>query len=282
MNKGKKSMLFIRVFVYIVSISITLLCFFPVYTLLISSTRSTFELLRGFSLIPGSEFVGNLKKITFDLFGINIWKAMINSTVVSTLASILAIYVSSMTAYAIQAYKAKLNRIFYTFVAALIMVPVQVNIVGFYKFASSLKLLNTYAVLILPAVAAPATVFFIKQYLESVWQISIIEAARIDGAGEFHIFNRIILPIVAPAVATMGLMTFVSSWNSFIAPNILINKMRMYTIPLTIVLLNFDRVTPDFGARFSALALSLIPIIGIYIFTGKYIIRGISLGGVKE
>jgi multiple sugar transport system permease protein len=125
-------------------------------------------------------------------------------------------------------------------------------------------------------------VFFIKQYLESVWQVSLIEAARIDGAGEFYIFNRIMMPIMAPALATMGLMTFVTTWNSFIAPNILINKMKMYTIPLTIVLLNFDRVTPDYGARFAALAFSLVPIMVIYIFTGKYIIRGISLGGIKE
>jgi multiple sugar transport system permease protein len=282
MKKNRGRIVFIRILVYFVSVSITLLCFFPVYTLLISSTRSTFELLRGFSLIPGNEFIINLKKISFDLFGINIWRAMINSAIVSIFTSVGAVYVSSMTAYAIQVYKTKSNKFFYAFIVALIMIPVQVNIVGFYKFASSLKLLNTYAVLILPAVAAPATVFFIKQYLESVWQVSIVEAARIDGAGEFYIFNRIMLPIMTPAVATMGLMTFVTSWNSFIAPNILINKMKMYTIPLTIVLLNFDRVTPDFGARFAALALSLIPIIGIYVFTGRYIIRGISLGGVKE
>ncbi len=105
-------------------------------------------------------------------------------------------------------------------------------------------------------------------------QISLIEAARIDGAGEFMIFNRIILPIMAPAIATMGLMAFITSWNNFITPYVLINRMELYTIPLTTVLLNFNNVTPDYGARYAALVVSLLPILIVYLFTGKYVIRG--------
>lgn len=188
-----------KIVAYAFSILLTLVCFFPVVTLLVSSTHTTNEILRGMSIIPGTSFFENLSRISFTDLGINIWGAMGNSLIIAVSSSILSVYISAMTAYAIKAYRARGSRLFYGMILMVIMIPAQVSIIGFYKYVSMLGLLNNYLPLILPAAAAPTTVFFIKQYLDSVMQISLIEAARIDGSGEFMIFNRIILPIMAPA-----------------------------------------------------------------------------------
>ena len=282
-NKFDFSLLTARICVYAISIIMTLLCLVPVVILLVNATRSTHDILRGITLIPSTHFMTNLGTISFDLLGINIWRAMANSLMISSSAAVLSVYVSSLTAYAIKVYKdAKWNKFFYGMVLAIIMIPSQLSIIGFFVQMSSMDLLNNYIPLIFPMAAAPATVFFIKQYLEATLQVSLVEAARIDGARELYTFHRIMIPLMAPAIATMGLISFIMSWNNFLTPFILLNRMELYTIPLMITVLNLNNVTPDHGARFAALAISLIPVIAVYIFTGKYIVSGISIGGVKE
>lgn len=272
-----------KIVAYTVAIALCAICLLPTLLALINATRSTFDILKGISFVPGTYFMQNVQTISRSDLGVNIWRALVNSLVIACCTTVLSMYVSALTAYAVKAYpSARMNKFFYGFVLAIMMLPSQLNIVGFYKYMAQLKLLNNYLPLILPGVAAPTTVFFIKKYLDSVMQISLVEAGRIDGASEFYIFNRVMLPIMAPAVATMGLIGFIASWNNFLTPYILISKMELYTTPLMTLVLNINNVTPDYGARYAGLAISLIPIILVYIFTGKYIIRGIALGGVKE
>ena len=121
-----------------------------------------------------------------------------------------------------------------------------------------------------------------KQYLESILSMEIIEASRIDGAGEFMIFNRIILPVLKPALATQAIFAFVGSWNNFMTPFVLLSSTEKYTLPMLVQMLRGDIYRTEYGAIYVGIAVSLIPIIIFYAFMSRYIISGLTMGSVKE
>jgi len=137
--------------------------------------------------------------------------------------------------------------------------------------------------LIVPAIAAPGTVFFLRQYVLSILPKSLLEAARIDGAGEIHIFHRIVLPIMAPAIATMAIGAFIGNWNSYLVPLVLLNSPKKFTLPVMIASLSASQdVSTNLGATYLAVAISVVPILIVFAFCSKYIISSISAGSVKE
>ena len=158
----------------------------------------------------------------------------------------------------------------------------QVSVIGFFQYMSVLKLTNSYIPLILPAIAAPTSVFFAKQYLESVVVKDLIHAARIDGCGEFGIFNRVMMPIAAPGAFTLGIFSFVASWNNFFTPFIMISKMKLYTLPMLVSTLRGDTYRTEYGSIYLGLAVSIVPIIIVYAIFSKYIINGMAMGAIKE
>ncbi|WDU83443.1 carbohydrate ABC transporter permease [Caloramator sp. Dgby_cultured_2] len=162
------------------------------------------------------------------------------------------------------------------------MVPTQVAIIGFYKYMSILNLLNSYIPLIVPAIAAPSSIFFAIQYLESTIVKELIEAARIDGCSELTIFHKIMLPIAKPGAVTMGIFAFVGSWNNFFTPFVLISKMEKYTLPMLVQTLRGDVYRTEYGSIYLGLAVSIIPILIVYILFSRYIVNGIAMGSVKE
>jgi multiple sugar transport system permease protein len=162
------------------------------------------------------------------------------------------------------------------------MIPAQVTSIGFYQFMYQIHLTNNFLPLILPAIAAPATVFFMRQYLMATLQLDIVHSGRIDGAGEFHIFNSIILPIMKPAIATQAIFSFVASWNNLFMPLILLTDSDKYTMPIMVSLLRGDIYKTELGSVYLGLSLTVLPLFVIYFLLSKYIIAGVALGGVKE
>ena len=140
---------------------------------------------------------------------------------------------------------------------------------------------NSYLPLILPAIAAPTTVFFMRQYMIPSLPMEILQSARIDGAGEFRIFNQIVLPMMKPAMATQAIFSFVTSWNQLFMPQILITRMDKYTMPMMVSLLNGDAYKTEYGCVYLGLFLTVVPILIAYFLLSKYIIEGVALGGVK-
>ncbi len=204
-----------------------------------------------------------------------------NSFAISVGSTLLTVYFSALTAYGIKVYEFKGKNVLFALIVGVMMVPTAVNITGFYRLMHSMHLLGTLWPLIIPAIAAPSTVFFIKQYLDSSFTIDIVEAARIDGAGEFFTFNFICLPIMIPAIATQAIFSFLGSWNNYFAPSILLVKNEVKTLPLMVSSLYGDRYT-DMGAVNLGLSISVVPVIVVYCFMQKYIIQGVAAGGVKE
>jgi len=202
--------------------------------------------------------------------------------IVSTTTVVLSVYFSALTAYAIHAYDFKMKKAAFAFILLIMTIPTQVGALGFVKMMTALHLKDTFIPLIIPAIASPATFFFIKQYMESSLPLEIVEAARIDGSGEFYTFNRIIMPMLKPALAVQAIFGFVSSWNNYFTPSLILTKADNKTLPLWIAYLRSADFTKfDMGQLYMMIAFSIFPVIVIYLFLSKFIVQGVTLGSVK-
>jgi multiple sugar transport system permease protein len=214
--------------------------------------------------------------------GFQIWQGFGNSAFISICTTLLSIYFSALTAYGLHVYRFKGRMFLWTVILIIIMLPSTLSIIGFYQFMSTLRLRDSYIPLIIPGIAAAGTVLFLRQYMTSVLSTELIDAARIDGAGEYRIFNIIILPIMIPALAAQSIFTFVGSWNNFITPFILISSEKKYTLPMLVQSLRGNIYRAEYGAIYLGIAVSLIPILIFYSFMSRFIISGITMGGIKE
>jgi multiple sugar transport system permease protein len=214
--------------------------------------------------------------------GFQIWQGFGNSAFISICTTVLSIYFSAMTAYGLHVYRFKGRAVLWTVILIIIMLPGTLSIIGFFQFVSILKLRDNYIPLIIPGIAAAGTVLFLRQYMMSAISVELIEAARIEGAGEYRIFNIIILPVVVPALAAQSIFTFVGSWNNFITPFILISSEKKYTLPMLVQSLRGNIYRAEFGAIYLGIAISLIPILIFYAFMSRFIISGITMGSLKE
>lgn len=266
---------------YIVLIILSLACLLPFYMLLINTTRAHADIQKEFSAIPGVWFGRNLTSV-LNNETILIVKGMVNSFIVSTLTVVLSVYFSTLTAYAIHAYDFKLKKVAFNFILLIMTIPTQVGALGFIKMVTAMNMKDTFWPLILPAIASPATVFFMKQYMESSLPLEIVEAARIDGSGEYKTFNWIILPMMKPALAVQAIFGFVSSWNNYFTPSLILTKAETKTLPLWIAYLRGADFTKfDMGQLYMMIAVSIFPVIVVYLLLSKFIVQGVTLGSVK-
>ncbi len=278
---AKIQLTILRVIVYAILIFLALLCLFSFYMLIINSTRSNGELQGGFTLIPSTHFIENLVNAWNDS-SINIPRGMLNSFIVATLTAVLTTYFSALTAYGIHAYEFKLKKFVFGFIMAIMVIPSQVSASGFVQICYKFGLTNSYIPLILPGIAAPIVFFYMKQYMESVLPMEIIDAARVDGSGEFRTFNRIILPMIKPALAVQLIFAFVQSWNNYFLPGLLLTDSKMKTVPIMIAQLrSADYSKFDMGKVYMFILLAILPVIVVYLILSKSIIRGVTSGSVK-
>ncbi|WP_150269145.1 MULTISPECIES: carbohydrate ABC transporter permease [Paenibacillus] len=269
-----------KTIVYIVCILLALLSILPFWIMFVNATRSTPEIQSGLSLLPSSHMMSNLRVLLDKSF--DPLQGFMNSFIISSAATLCTVYFSSLTAYGIVAYDWKLRGPFFTFILCVMMIPAQASAIGFYQFMYKLHWTNSFLPLILPAIAAPAVVFFMRQYLLATLSLEIVEAARVDGSGEFKTFNRIILPLMMPAVATQAIFAFVANWNNLFMPLILLTQKEKYTMPIMVSLLRGDIYKTEFGSIYMGLALTALPLFVVYFLLSRYIIAGVALGGVKE
>ncbi|ASS68580.1 MULTISPECIES: carbohydrate ABC transporter permease [unclassified Paenibacillus] len=269
-----------KTIVYVVCIILSLLSILPFWIMFVNATRSTAEIQSGLSLLPSVHMKTNLDVLLSKSF--DPLKGFFNSLIISGFSTICAVYFSSLTAYALVAYNWRMRQAFFTFIMLVMMIPAQASAIGFYKMMYQLHWTNNFLPLILPSIAAPAIVFFMRQYLLATLSIEMVEASRIDGAGEFYTFNRIVLPIMVPAIATQAIFAFVASWNNLFMPLILLTDKSKYTLPIMVSLLKGDIYKTEFGSIYMGLSLTVLPLFVIYFLLSRYIIAGVALGGVKE
>ena len=271
----------LRIVVYAILIFLSVLCLFSFVMLFINATRSNGQLQAGFTLIPGGHLMDNLKNAWTDS-SINIPRGLLNSFLVASATAILTTYFSALTAYGFQAYDFKGKKILFGFIMAIMVIPTQVSASGFVQICYKFGLTNNYLVLILPGIAAPIVFFYIKQYMESNLPMEIVDAARVDGCGEFRTFNFIILPMLRPALAVQLIFSFVQSWNNYFLPSLLLTKAEMKTVPIMIAQLrSADYSKFDMGKVYMFILLAILPVLVVYIILSKSIIKGVTAGSVK-
>lgn len=265
---------------YVLLILLGAACLFPFLLMIVNATRSGVEITRSFTLIPSNHIKENWE-VVFSYF--NLFKGMWNSLLVAVPATLFTAYFSALTVYGLAMYQFKGNKLIFTTILVFMMIPGQLGLIGFYNLCTKLHLVNSYIPLVIPAIAAPGTVFFLRQYVLSVLPPSLIEAARIDGAGELYSFHRIVLPVMSPGIATMSIMAFIGNWNSYLTPMIILNKNDKFTLPVMMATLRASTdIQSNQGAIYLAVAISVIPILIVFCFCSKYIISSISAGSVKE
>ncbi|MBR1770808.1 MAG: carbohydrate ABC transporter permease [Lachnospiraceae bacterium] len=269
-----------RVIAYIVLIVLTFLCLFWFYVLFVNATRSHSDLSKGFSPMFGTNLVTNWKNLMAGT--LPVVRGMLNSFIIAGASAILCTYFSSMTAYAIHAYDFKCKNAIFTFILMVMTIPTQVTALGFVQLMGKMKLMDSFVPLIVPAIAAPVTFFYMKQYMESALPLAIVEAARIDGSGEFRTFNTIVVPMMKPAIAVQAIFTFVSSWNNYFTPALILTTDTKKTLPILIAQLrSADWLKFDMGQVYMMIAFSIFPVIIVYLILSRSIVQGVALGGVK-
>lgn len=265
-----------------VLILLSFMCLFFFYVLIINATRSHAELQKGFSALPGKYFFTNLKNVAND-GSFPMFRGILNSLIVSGCSAALCTYFSALTAYGLYAYDFKGKKVAFTFIMAILVMTTQVTAMGFLKLVTNMGMYDSLLPLIIPSIASPAVFYFMYSYLQSSLPISLVEAARIDGSGEFKTFNHIVLPIMKPAIAVQAIFTFVGSWNNYFVPALIIQSKNKMTVPILIATLRgADYMNFDMGKIYMMITVAIVPIIIVYLLLSKYIIAGVTLGGVKE
>ncbi|MCQ2587230.1 MAG: carbohydrate ABC transporter permease [Treponema sp.] len=295
-----------RFFCYLVLILLVIVSLFPFYLMIVNATRSHEQIQLGFSLIPGRSLWKNFVNLAINkdtagsfwqniISGLNytkiinyaenypIVRGMLNSVIIAVLTALFTTYFSSMTAYGIYMYRFKFRGFAFKFIMAVMMVPTQVSSLGFISLLSKLGLMDSYIGLIVPSIAAPVVFFYMYQSMEATLPFSIVEAARVDGCNEFKTFNKIVIPMMKPAIAVQAIFAFVGSWNNYFMPALVINNKKLWTVPIVIAnARNADYMQFDMAIIYMLLCFAVVPLIIVYLFLSKYIISGATAGGVKE
>ena len=269
-----------RSMIYVFCTFLSALAIVPFWLMIVNATRSSQAIQQSVSVIPSNFLGSNWQVLASKNFNVAI--GFKNSAIIAFGSTILGVYFSAMTAYGFKVYQFKGNKFLYAVVMAIIMIPGQVTGTGFFMFMYQLGLTNSYLPLIIPSIASAATVFFFRQYLEANFQVSLVEAARIDGCGEFRTYNSIVMPIMVPAMATMGIMAVIGAWNNYLTPLMLLSDPGMKTLPMMVQELRGDIYRTEYGSIYLGLTMTALPLIIVYFAFSKYIIAGVALGGVKE
>lgn len=282
MMKDKTASRIRSIVAHVVLIILSFMCLFFFYVLIVNASHSHAELQKGFSALPGKYFWKNLMNVAND-GSFPMFRGILNSIIVSGCSAVLCTYFSSLTAYGLYAYDFKARNVAFTFIMAILVMPTQVTAMGLLRLITKMGLYDSLLPLIIPSVASPAVFYFMYSYLQSSLPMSLVEAARIDGSGEFRTFNSIVLPIMKPAIAVQAIFTFVGSWNNYFVPALVIQSKSKMTVPILIATLRgADYMNFDMGKIYMMITVAIVPIIIVYLLLSKFIIAGVTLGGVKE
>lgn len=262
--------LILKIIVYTVSVVLLIMTMAPFILMLADFTG--FKLsnpARVFKILP------QRWKQLIDFFKSRVARGFINSVMVTALNTICNVYFSALTAHAINSYKWKFRKVFSNFTLALMMIPSIVATSGFIQLTYRFHLNNNLAMLILPAIATPISVVFMRLYLESAFSMELIQSARIDGAGEIRIFHQIVLPIMKPAIATQAIFAIAHTWHESFMPLVLITEDAKKTLP-AILVLNYAM-----GETTMPMFFTTVPVVIAYLLLARNIIEGVQLGSVK-
>lgn len=279
-RKRKRKKILVYTTTYLFLAFLVIISVVPFWIVIINATRDGMSIsTQGITLLPGSSLMENYRILVDN---VNVVRGFMNSLKIAVAVTVLSGYFSALTAYGFHVFNFKGKNVLFGIILIFMMVPSQLAFLGYVKLMTQIGLMDNHLALIIPAIASIGTVFFLRAYISSSLSKEIIEAARIDGAGEFYIFHRIAMPLMAPGVATMAIFTFIGSWNNYLSARVMLSSKENETLPMVISSLKALRIWhQNQGAIYLGFAISIVPIVIVFIFASKYLIENISAGAVK-
>lgn len=204
----------------------------------------------------------------------------VNSLVVAVFTVLGTLVFCSMVGYALAKLDFAGKKVLFALVMITLMVPGVVTFIPLFVVVSRLGMVSTYPALILPFLTAPVGVFLMRQFIGEIPD-DLIEAARIDGAGELRIFARVVLPLCGPALATLAILTFLSSWNNFLWPLVVAQSESMYTLPVALSLYSTGQNSTNYGILLAGSVLVITPVLLLFVALQRYVVQGIATTGLK-
>lgn len=266
----------LRILIFLLLFVVSIIMITPFFFMILMSTYPTQQLGNVLSLRPGGFFIQNLKTVLASGFLHYYW----NSIRSATIFTILSVFICSLAGYGFAKFEFKGKKILFTLVLGSMMIPAQLGLIGYVIQMRRMHLVGTIWPIILGDIASCFGVFWMTQYITSSVPKPIMEAARLDGCSELRMFFQIVLPIIKPALATLGIIQFVFSWNYYLRPLMTISNPDLYTIPLGIASLS-TRYQTNHAAQITALSLGTIPTIIIFIIGSRSFISSLTAGAVK-
>lgn len=211
---------------------------------------------------------------------LNLTRYLINSTIISLGVTAFSLLLNSMAGYAFAKFRFSKKKSLFKFLLSSMIIPGQVTMLPVFLILKNMGLINTYWAIIVPAMASIFGIFLIRQYAFSIPD-SMIEAAKMDGATELQIYTKVILPLCKPILVTLGLFTFMGTWNDFLWPLIVMTDMNMYTLPVALSNLMSEHVQ-DTELMMAGSVITILPVLIVFLALQKYYIKGIMMGSVKE
>ncbi len=262
---------------YLLLLFTTVLALTPFYIMFIMGTYKNEDIFTGLKLLPGDYIAKNFETI---LQG-NVIRPYLNSLFISVLSMIICVLVSSLIGYGMSKFRFRGKKLLMTVLLATLVMPYQISMAGYMMEMRWFHLNNTLWPMILVFIANPFGAFWMTQYIGSAIPDSIIESARIDGSGELRLFLTIVFPMIKPATITLALLVFLWSWNNFLIPLVFVTDPKQYTLPIFISTLG-GAYRVDYAAKMLNLTLATIPVLVFFSIFSKYLIKGMTIGAVKE
>lgn len=263
---------------YVVLIIGLILLIGPFVWMLLSSFKETAEIRRiPPTFLPQDPTLGNYRDL---LARNNFPRYFLNSTVVALIVTAGNIVFASMLGYALAKLSFPGKRLLFGIVLGMLMVPGIATFIPLYVLVANLGLANTYPGLILPFLAGPFGVFLMRQFIRELPD-ELLDAARVDGAGEYYIFGRIVMPLSLPALATLGILTFLATWNSFLWPLVVAQSDQMYTLPVALALISVGQQTTNYGLLLAGAVIVVVPVLIVFLALQSYFTKGIAMTGFK-
>ena len=266
-----------RLIIALILLAFALIVVIPYLWMLSNSFKTTKEILSDpENILPVDPTLGGYEKV---LFKAPFFKWLLNSVFVTTLSTVAVLFTSSMIGYIFSKYTFRTKRAFFMLLLSTMMVPAQAVMIPTFILVNGIGLYNSLWALIVPALFSVFGIYLCKQFCDEIPK-ELMESAKIDGAGDFRIYFKIVLPQIRPAIGALGIFTFLEKWNDYLSPLIYLNSSEKMTLPLALSYFNQQHLT-DLSATMAASALIMIPVAVVFIIFQKQFIKGISITGMK-
>ncbi|TJY42466.1 carbohydrate ABC transporter permease [Cohnella pontilimi] len=248
----------------------------PYLWMVLSSLKGNLEIIRSTDLLPHKVTFEGYKTVFQDApFMHWLW----NSIVTSTAITIVTVFTSALAGYIFAKFRFRGKQVLFIVILATMMIPTQILMIPSYLIIFKLGLINNLLALIIPSLISAFGIFLARQAIDEL-PYDLMESARMDGAGEFYTFLRIILPLVRPMLSALAIFTFMAAWNNYVWPLIVLNDTEKMTLPLALVFFNGAHVR-NFNIIMSASVLVMIPVLVVFLIFQKQFIKGLSMTGFK-